>query len=395
LEHGHLVAFCPLSTTPVFDLQGDLAPGAKIYVYDASTNTPRAAYTTSAVGTQHARPIVVPASGRVPAIWIVGNPYKVRITTSAGVLIDEIDGLPADSAVDEEAGTPDTAVSVGALMPFWQSGTIAGWVRANGRTMGNASSGGAERANDDTEDLFEYLWNADSVLAVSGGRGANAAADFAANKTITLPDLRFRAPIGADDMGNSAAGRTTDGLFATGNGTTVGSYGGLAGHTLLTAEMTTHTHTGTISSSGAHTHSGTTGNQSANHTHSFTPAGTIAITTQPTVSITDPGHQHTYNTAASKTANGAVGASQWWFGADSSTLSGAQFTGITAALANGTYTFSGTPGTTGQTSQDHNHTFSISSSGAHTHTFTTDTRGGSGAHNNMSPFAVVTWYLRL
>jgi hypothetical protein len=65
----------------------------------------------------------------------------------------------------------------------------------------------------DTSALFLYLWGADANLAVSGGRGGSAAADYAANKTIALPDWRGRALAGLDDMGNSAAGRLDCELF--------------------------------------------------------------------------------------------------------------------------------------------------------------------------------------
>lgn len=70
-----------------------------------------------------------------------------------------------------------------------------GWVLMNDGTIGNASSGGTTRANADTEALFTLLWNntADAQCAVSTGRGANAAADYAANKTIALPKALGRA----------------------------------------------------------------------------------------------------------------------------------------------------------------------------------------------------------
>jgi hypothetical protein len=71
----------------------------------------------------------------------------------------------------------------------------SGWVVMNDGTIGNASSGGTTRANADTEDLFTLLWTvtADAQCAVSTGRGASAAADFAANKTIALPKALGRA----------------------------------------------------------------------------------------------------------------------------------------------------------------------------------------------------------
>jgi hypothetical protein len=70
-----------------------------------------------------------------------------------------------------------------------------GWVLMNDTTIGNASSGATGRANADTSALFTLLWTntADAQCAVSTGRGASAAADYAANKTIALPKALGRA----------------------------------------------------------------------------------------------------------------------------------------------------------------------------------------------------------
>jgi hypothetical protein len=85
------------------------------------------------------------------------------------------------------------------------SSAPSGWVKMNGGTIGNASSG-ATRANADTSALFALLWalNAtDSPILTSAGagstRGADAAADFAANKRLTVPDLRGEFLRGLDD----------------------------------------------------------------------------------------------------------------------------------------------------------------------------------------------------
>src|SRR6185295_18945732 len=86
-------------------------------------------------------------------------------------------------------------------------GSLNGFVRANGSTIGSAFSGAIERANADCQALFEYLWNADTSLLVSGGRGANSLADWNGNKTITLPDMRGRVLAGMDTMGNANASR--------------------------------------------------------------------------------------------------------------------------------------------------------------------------------------------
>lgn len=85
------------------------------------------------------------------------------------------------------------------------SSAPTGWVKMNGGTIGSASSG-ATRANADTEALFALLWalNAtDSPILTSAGagstRGASAAADFAANKRLTIPDARAMFLRGLDD----------------------------------------------------------------------------------------------------------------------------------------------------------------------------------------------------
>lgn len=109
----------------------------------------------------------------------------------------------ADLSTKADASALSAKADVSALAAVIDPGTIAaflraspptGWVKANGSTIGSAASG-ATRANADTAALFEVLWNisAFAILTSAGAgstRGASAAADFAANKRLTLPDLR-------------------------------------------------------------------------------------------------------------------------------------------------------------------------------------------------------------
>ena len=65
--------------------------------------------------------------------------------------------------------------------------------------------------------------------------------------TFNVPDYRGRTSFGLDNMGGTPAGRLTG--SDTGNiasPTTLGSTGGEENHTVLTAEMPTHTHTATV-----------------------------------------------------------------------------------------------------------------------------------------------------
>lgn len=137
-----------------------------------------------------------------------------------------------------------SGVPVGSVTAYVGATEPTGWLFLFGGTIGNASSGGSARANADTEDLFVLLWDsmADAQAAVSTGRGASAAADYAANKTITLPDLRGRVIAGQDDMGGTSANRLT-GVTGSVNGDTLGGAGGTETHTLVIAEMPAHTHT--------------------------------------------------------------------------------------------------------------------------------------------------------
>lgn len=133
-------------------------------------------------------------------------------------------------------------VPTGMVAAFLTSTLPSGWAKANGQTIGSASSGATGRANADTAALFEVIWNSTSnttsVIQTSAGapttRGASAAADFAANKRLPLPDLRGEWIRGWDD------GRSVD----------TGRAFGSTQADLVKA----HTHTLTMDAVGAHGH---------------------------------------------------------------------------------------------------------------------------------------------
>ncbi len=114
------------------------------------------------------------------------------------------------------------------------AGTRTGWVRANARTIGSAASGATERANADTQTLYEYLYNnfSDTLCPVVLGRGVSAVSDFTANKAIGTLDMRAYGTFGLDDMGNSAAGR-----LVTGTPTAAASATGAEKTTVATANL--------------------------------------------------------------------------------------------------------------------------------------------------------------
>jgi hypothetical protein len=244
------------SLTPQFDLTGRIAPGCKLSIIQAGTvSTPQNAYSDSGLTLVLPNPLTCDAAGRLPQWFVADGSIKLRLTTSAGVQIFVGDNLLVIGASSGGGGgspvDPTTILTTGDIKAVYGTGVVTGFVRLNGRTIGSATSGATERANSDVQALFLYLWGADANLTVSGGRGISAAADWASNKTIALPDFRGRVPAGLDDMGNSAASRLTSTYFGSA-ATTLGVTGGGESQTLTLAQAPTGiTATGTFSLSGS------------------------------------------------------------------------------------------------------------------------------------------------
>lgn len=87
----------------------------------------------------------------------------------------------------------------GSVIAYGATSPPTGWLLMNGETFGSAASS-ATNKSDDYETLFTLLWNqmADAQAAVVSGRGASAAADWAANKAITMVDARGRVIAGEE-----------------------------------------------------------------------------------------------------------------------------------------------------------------------------------------------------
>ena len=163
--------------------------------------------------------------------------------------------------------------------PTPAGGISPGWVRCNGLTIGSASSSpsATERGSADCQALFEYLWITDSALVVSAGRGANAHADWVANKTIATPDYRSYNIGGLDGMGNTAANRL-GAYFA--NADLLGSVGGSPSAAIGISNLPPHTHSGTTNSIPAAYPNAQT------HSHPITEPGTVNATAS---LVTSPG----------------------------------------------------------------------------------------------------------
>ncbi|MGX1163737.1 hypothetical protein AB7M16_000003 [Bradyrhizobium sp. USDA 372] len=249
----------PLSLTQQFDEFGKPLSGALLYIIQAGTvSTPQQPYQDAALSITMPNPIQLDAAGRIPQFFLADGYIKVRLDDKFGVTQLGRDGIlvigPSAGGGGGGSVDPTTLIQTGAIMPFYGTGVLAGFVRLNGRTIGSATSGASERANADCQALFNFLWNMDPNLAVAPSRGASSAADWAANKTIVTPDFRGCAISGLGDMGNTDAGRLTATYFGTNPGV-LGALGGQESRVLTSAQcaMPSHQHSVYVRDRG-HTH---------------------------------------------------------------------------------------------------------------------------------------------
>jgi microcystin-dependent protein len=230
-----------------FDNNGNPLAGGKLYCYAAGTTTFQATYTTAAGTVENANPVILDSNGRAP-VYLSSSSYKFVLKDSNDVTIWTEDNVSLPTAANGFT-TGDVKLTI-------KTTADSGWVLMDDTTIGSSASGASGRANDDTEALYTLLWNntVNANCAVSTGRGASAAADFAANKTIALPKT----------LGRALA------VYGTGSGLTARALTAIVGaesHALTEDELATHTHTFT-GASHTHTDSG--------HTHLQQPGTSTA-----------------------------------------------------------------------------------------------------------------------
>lgn len=148
-------------------------------------------------------------------------------------------------------GTPvwgDVGLPTGLVMDYYGGSAPSGWVICDGGTIGNTGSG-ANYADVSARALFIHIWNSvpNSIAEVSTGRGSTASADWDANKTIKLPDLRGRTTVGVETQQTTPADRITTTTFASGV-LQVGNTGGAETVTLQLSQLPEHRHHTTVNS---------------------------------------------------------------------------------------------------------------------------------------------------
>jgi hypothetical protein len=357
----------PLSRMQQFDGNGRPLSGARLFLFDGGTSTPRIGYRDSSLTSPHPNPIVADSAGRLPLIYLDDGFYRHRLTTRVGTLIFDDDGLPVLSSTAGGSGTsvdPDSVFKTRDVKIRFDDQPLAGYVRLNGRTIGSASSGATERANADTQSLYEELWPFANI-SVTGGKGGSAAADFAANKPLVLPDMAGRLLAGMDTMGNGPAGRITSALLGS-DPAAPGAAGGAQTATITASNLpvsspwlatATATLTGTTITNGVHAHAGVAD-----------AAGT-------------PAHNHNYDGPATRNQGVQVGTD----------------TPVWAGVATGTTT-------TENQNMGHTHTVTIGISGDHGHNVQVSgtpvvtmqsNAGGAQAFNKLNPLMTFMIFIRL
>ena len=155
-------------------------------------------------------PLAVPPVPRTVLRSIWTNMIQrelINLVEGAGLTLDGADFTQVLQAVTDIAqaeadASSSQVIPTGTVWDHASTTAPSGWLSLNGDTIG-ATGSGADHAGDVHEALYAMLWDefSDTDCPVTGGRGASAAADWAADKPLAIPDDRGLARRGYDPTG--------------------------------------------------------------------------------------------------------------------------------------------------------------------------------------------------
>jgi microcystin-dependent protein len=182
-------------------------------------------------------------------LWGDQSTGKVWLRDPANAAWAEVGLLGPPFTWTAVAAAAGGGASTGDVKATFRAAAEDGWVLMDDGSIGAAGSGATSRANADCEDLFALLWSnvanawapLQDATGAAVGRGASAAADWAAKRRLLLPKMLGRAIACAGwgaDLSDRALGERT----------------GAESHILTTDEMPSHTHGASTNSTGSHSH---------------------------------------------------------------------------------------------------------------------------------------------
>jgi hypothetical protein len=176
------------------DSSGNAYSGAKLNVYTAGTTTPITLYTTSALSTTQANPVVADSAGRFAQIFTAeGLTLDLLLTTSAGVTItsyEDVQSLGSDTGTLVRDFTTSRARLAGSAgVTSFEAGDAVG-----DDVGGKWRIGGYDSTQADTGELDAAAITTTGTLTVGGVLDTTGSTSFIKERGKKLPSVIETAP---------------------------------------------------------------------------------------------------------------------------------------------------------------------------------------------------------